>query len=72
MTRSSELIVHGVEDIGFHYAETLQRWRDASWPTGDEVLRLGYDEEFIRTWDSTSRSARRASAPGRCTTTSWC
>ena len=51
MTRSSELIVHGVEDIGINYAETLKRWRERFLANRDEVLRLGYDEEFIRTWN---------------------
>jgi cyclopropane-fatty-acyl-phospholipid synthase len=50
MTRSSELIVHGVEDIGINYAETLKQWRERFAGNRDEVLRLGYDEEFIRAW----------------------
>ena len=51
MTRSSELIVHGVEDIGINYAETLKRWRERFTANLDEVRRLGYDEDFIRTWN---------------------
>jgi cyclopropane-fatty-acyl-phospholipid synthase len=51
MTRSSELIVHGAENIGFHYAETLRRWREAFLGNRERVLRLGYDERFVRTWE---------------------
>ena len=51
MTRSSELIVHGVENIGFHYAETLRQWRERFLSNRDAVLALGYDERFVRTWE---------------------
>jgi cyclopropane-fatty-acyl-phospholipid synthase len=51
MTRSSELIVHGVENIGFHYARTLQLWRERFLANRKAVLELGYDERFIRTWE---------------------
>jgi cyclopropane-fatty-acyl-phospholipid synthase len=50
MTRSSELIVRGVEDIGINYAETLRRWRLRFAENEDAVRRLGYGEDFIRTW----------------------
>jgi cyclopropane-fatty-acyl-phospholipid synthase len=51
MTRSSDLIVDGVENIGPHYAETLRRWRASFLANRDEVRALGYDEEFVRAWD---------------------
>ena len=51
MTGSSELIVHGVENIGFHYARTLQLWRERFLANRAEVLALGYDERFVRTWE---------------------
>jgi cyclopropane-fatty-acyl-phospholipid synthase len=50
MTRSSGLIVNGVEDIGINYAETLRRWRESFTANRDRVLALGYDEEFVRGW----------------------
>jgi cyclopropane-fatty-acyl-phospholipid synthase len=50
MTDASELMVHGVEDIGIHYAETLRRWRVSFEERRDEVLALGFDEAFIRAW----------------------
>jgi cyclopropane-fatty-acyl-phospholipid synthase len=49
--RSSELIVHNVEDIGINYAETLRRWRERFNANLDRVRALGYDETFIRTWN---------------------
>jgi cyclopropane-fatty-acyl-phospholipid synthase len=51
MTRASRLMVHEVEEIGGHYAETLRRWRARFHERLDEVTRLGYDERFVRTWD---------------------
>jgi cyclopropane-fatty-acyl-phospholipid synthase len=44
-------MVHEVEEIGEHYAETLRRWRGRFHARVDEVHRLGYDERFMRTWD---------------------
>ncbi|MBA3749269.1 MAG: class I SAM-dependent methyltransferase [Solirubrobacterales bacterium] len=50
-TRSSRLLVHEVDEIGPHYAETLRRWRANVHKRIDEVRRLGYDGTFQRTWD---------------------
>lgn len=50
MTDASELMVHHVEDIGIHYAETLRRWRVRFEEQRAEVLGLGFDEGFIRAW----------------------
>ncbi len=51
MTGSSRLMVHGVDEIGPHYAETLRRWRASFHERIDEVRALGYDERFERTWN---------------------
>ena len=51
MTRSSELIVHGAENIGFHYARTLREWRERFTANRDAVRALGYDERFVRAWE---------------------
>ena len=51
MTRSSELIVHDAENIGYHYAETLRQWRERFLTNRAEVLALGYDERFVRAWE---------------------
>ena len=50
-TRSSRLMVHEVEEIGPHYAETLRRWRRRFHAQIDDVRALGYDQRFERTWD---------------------
>jgi cyclopropane-fatty-acyl-phospholipid synthase len=50
-TRSSRLMVHEVDEIGPHYAETLRRWRKNVHAQIDDVRALGYDRRFERTWD---------------------
>ncbi|MGI9659003.1 MAG: class I SAM-dependent methyltransferase [Gaiellaceae bacterium] len=51
MTRSSELTIHEVEDIGIHYAATLRIWRERFHANIDRVRALGYDQRFERMWD---------------------
>ncbi len=51
MARSSRLMVHELDEIGGHYAETLRRWRESFYAHLPEVRGLGYDERFERTWD---------------------
>jgi len=43
-------IVH-LEDIGEHYARTLQIWRQRFFKCLDAVRQMGYSEEFIRMWE---------------------
>jgi cyclopropane-fatty-acyl-phospholipid synthase len=50
-TRSSRLLLHEVDEIGPHYAETLRRWRANFHQRINEVRALGYDQTFERTWD---------------------
>lgn len=37
--------------FGLDYAETLRRWRESFLARRTEVLALGFDERFIRTWE---------------------
>ena len=47
----SRLLVHHLEDVGAHYAETLRRWREAFLANLPRVKQLGYDERVTRLWD---------------------
>ncbi len=51
MVGSSRLMVHEVDEIGSHYAETLRRWRTSFHERIADVRELGYDERVERTWD---------------------
>jgi cyclopropane-fatty-acyl-phospholipid synthase len=47
----TDLSVLHVEDLSPHYARTLRCWREAFLARRAEVLRLGYDDRFVRLWD---------------------
>jgi len=40
-----------LNDIGLSYAQTLHHWRERFLAAREEVLALGFDENFIRMWD---------------------
>ncbi|MDP1563199.1 MAG: cyclopropane-fatty-acyl-phospholipid synthase family protein [Pirellulaceae bacterium] len=43
-------VIH-IEDIGFHYAETLRRWRTEFHRHWDDIADMGFDARFFRLWD---------------------
>ena len=45
------LNIASMDNIGQHYAATLQQWRKAFWERIVDVRQQGYDEHFIRTWN---------------------
>ncbi|KAJ3691539.1 hypothetical protein LUZ61_020703 [Rhynchospora tenuis] len=51
MSTSSNLCVEHVENIGIHYHPTLLRWRSKFATNKQKIMRLGFDERFIRMWD---------------------
>lgn len=51
ITRSSDLKLAHLEDIGPHYATTLSLWRENFLANLEAVRALGYPEEFIRMWE---------------------
>lgn len=50
MTQMSTLVVEDLENIGNHYAETLNHWRQNFIQAGPELTRMGFDRNFQRTW----------------------
>ena len=50
-TRSSELQIHGLEEIGVDYADTLKEWRLRFLGNLAAVRALGYDDRFVRIWE---------------------
>lgn len=50
MASASGLVVSSLEDIGIHYARTLEMWRERFESERQAVLGLGFDEQFIRGW----------------------
>jgi len=51
ITRSSELRLLELEDIGIHYATTLRAWRENLDRHAEAVKALGYGEAFRRMWE---------------------
>jgi len=50
MMSCGELNLHEYEDMGHHYALTLQRWAQQFESRLAEVRALGFDDRFIRKW----------------------
>ena len=44
-------VVTGVRDIAADYVRTLRAWRSAFMARRDDVVAMGFDDRFIRTWD---------------------
>jgi cyclopropane-fatty-acyl-phospholipid synthase len=51
VTRSTDLRLFHLEDIGPHYATTLRLWRERFFHNIDAVRALGYPDSFIRMWE---------------------
>jgi cyclopropane-fatty-acyl-phospholipid synthase len=51
VTRSSDLRLTHLEDIGPHYATTLRHWRQNLRENLATARALGYPEEFLRGWE---------------------
>jgi cyclopropane-fatty-acyl-phospholipid synthase len=51
LARSTRMKLFHSEDIGMHYALTLQEWRRRFLERLTQVRQLGFDDRFIRMWD---------------------
>ncbi|MDG2252069.1 MAG: cyclopropane-fatty-acyl-phospholipid synthase [Methylophilaceae bacterium] len=50
ITCSGDMVVYDLSDIGQHYAKTLADWRKKFTRNNKDIIKLGFDEEFIRMW----------------------
>ena len=51
LARATQLQMFHLEDIGWHYCATLAEWRRGLLERRTDVLRLGFDDRFLRMWD---------------------
>jgi cyclopropane-fatty-acyl-phospholipid synthase len=51
LTRVTDLRLFHLEDIGPHYARTLELWRENFFAQLPAVRKLGYSDQFIRMWE---------------------
>lgn len=49
--KSTNTRLFQMEDIGPHYATTLQHWREGFFENIDQVKALGYSDQFIAMWE---------------------
>jgi cyclopropane-fatty-acyl-phospholipid synthase len=49
--RATDLRLFHLEDITPHYAETLAQWRQRFGANLDRIGKLGFSEDFLRTWE---------------------
>ncbi len=47
---NTDMRIFHLEDIGPHYATTLQHWRRRFLANAEKVRQLGYSERFVRMW----------------------
>jgi cyclopropane-fatty-acyl-phospholipid synthase len=51
ITQSSDMRIFHLEDIGAHYAKTLQCWREAFHQKLRQIRAMGYNDTFLRMWE---------------------
>lgn len=51
LLKTSDLFLHDLEDFGAFYVRTLANWHDRFNAARDSLLKLGFDDPFIRTWN---------------------
>ena len=49
--KHTDMKLFHLQDIGPHYAKTLQHWRENFFNKLEDIRGLGYSEEFIRLWE---------------------
>jgi cyclopropane-fatty-acyl-phospholipid synthase len=51
ITKSTDMRLFNLEDIGPHYASTLAKWRENFFDNLEAIKALGYPETFIKMWE---------------------
>jgi len=51
LTRTTDLRLFDLEDIGLHYATTLKKWRENFFHNLERIKALGLSDAFVRMWE---------------------
>jgi len=51
LVKTGDLFLHDLEDFGAFYVRTLQNWHQGFNAARDSLLKLGFDDPFMRTWN---------------------
>jgi len=49
--KATDMRLFHLEDIGPHYATTLEHWRQRFFDNIEQIKALGYSEQFVRMWE---------------------
>ena len=49
--RATDMRLFNHEDIGPHYATTLEHWRQRFFENIEQIKALGYSDQFVRMWE---------------------
>ena len=51
ITKKTDLVIHGIKDIGIDYAQTLKDWRVRFNQNKETIKNLGFGNAFQRMWE---------------------
>lgn len=51
INNTGDMYLHGLEEMGLHYARTLAEWRANFNSNLPSIFSLGFDERFVRKWN---------------------
>ena len=51
LTKETDMIISDLENINHHYAKTLNLWQKTFNKNHNKIIKLGFDERFIRMWN---------------------
>jgi len=51
ISRVTDMTLIGLEEVGSHYARTLEAWRKRLVRNADRIRELGHTEDFLRLWE---------------------
>ncbi|MFT7304299.1 MAG: cyclopropane-fatty-acyl-phospholipid synthase [Akkermansiaceae bacterium] len=51
LLKTSDLFLHDLEDFGAFYVRTLGNWHERFNASKESLMKLGFDEAFMRTWN---------------------
>ena len=51
ITKETDMIISDLENINHHYSKTLNLWQKAFNKNHNKIIKLGFDERFIRMWN---------------------
>ena len=51
LRKATDMRILNLEDLGIHYARTLEKWREKFFANSDKIKAQEFDDAFIRLWE---------------------